>query len=133
MIWCANGVCTLPSDKQEIRWGNGTTILDDGNLNIKTDDNIYFRTTKNNKTIHMDEQGNLVLGASQKICNSNGVCVDINDIVTTTNNYGIESQHKLGGKSKMTTWGDVPGWRDGWDINNDKINHSAIKFIKDPK
>jgi hypothetical protein len=62
---------------------NSSKIIDDGQLRLQTDDNIYFQTRNNNKWIQMDSNGDLILGPNQRICNSNkSTCLDISNIST---------------------------------------------------
>lgn len=73
------------------------------------------------------------MGHNQKICNSNkSVCLDVADIVNTKDNYGISSTNKAAKNmaSRLTTWGEVPGWRSNWDISSDGQKWSEIKFTK---
>jgi hypothetical protein len=50
-MWCADGdFCKLPDKSKGIDWGyGGSKIYDDGQLNIESDDNIYFKTDKKNR------------------------------------------------------------------------------------
>ena len=51
-LWCADGdLCKLPSGKRGIDWGFGASkIMDDGQLIIESDDNIYHRVGGENVT-----------------------------------------------------------------------------------
>lgn len=51
-LWCADGeLCKLPSGKRGIDWGfGGSRIMDDAQLIIESDDNIYHRVGGDNVT-----------------------------------------------------------------------------------
>lgn len=55
MMWCADGeLCKLPNGKSGIDFGKGESkIWDDGQLRIRTDDNLYFHIG-NKEALHID-------------------------------------------------------------------------------
>lgn len=132
-LWCVDGeLCKIPGqvNKRGIDWGYGASkILDDGHLRIQSDDNIILQTT--NKSISMDSAGDLVLGAGQKICNSDkSVCLDVAEIVNTRDKFGIISSAKYGTEaSRLSTYGPGVGWKNDWDTGFDK-QWSQLEFKK---
>jgi hypothetical protein len=55
-LWCADGdMCQLPKGNKGIEWGyGGSKIYDDSQLNISSDDNIYFNTKDRRMEIRND-------------------------------------------------------------------------------
>jgi hypothetical protein len=48
---------------------NSSKIIDDGQMRLQTDDNIYFQTRNNNKFIQMDSNGDLIFGPNVIVIN----------------------------------------------------------------
>jgi hypothetical protein len=55
-MWCADGdLCNIPRGNKGIDWGyGGSKIYDDNQLNISSDDNIYFNTRNRRMEIRND-------------------------------------------------------------------------------
>lgn len=53
-LWCADGeLCKVPQGKKGLDWGyGGSKIIDDAQLKVETDDNIFLRTGNKDK-IHI--------------------------------------------------------------------------------
>ena len=59
-MWCAEGeLCKVPAGKKGIDWGYGASkIVDDGQLRIISDDNIFLRVgDKSQKGVHVTQAG----------------------------------------------------------------------------
>ncbi|NBP15104.1 hypothetical protein EBU95_12010, partial [bacterium] len=83
-MWCADGdLCKVPTGKKGIDWGYGTSkIIDDGQLRIVSDDNIFLRVgDKSQKGIHVTQAGvgGVVIGDDANLTDFTGLNIKRRD------------------------------------------------------